>query len=182
MRRRLEHRSRRPFCHVNRWGRVACRTAVIIPIVLLGCCGIAKADERRDQAVEYNRDVRPILVENCFQCHGPDSASREAGLRLDHKAAAFAERDGSRAITPGKPTKSQVYQRIISSDDDKRMPPVDSGKTLSKQQVDILRRWIAQGAKYQAHWSFIAPQRPQPPSTSRARWVKIRSMRSCCPD
>ena len=137
-----------------------------------GFAATAKADDGQKRAVEYNRDVRPILSEKCFRCHGPDSASRQADLRLDNKDAAYAERDGSRAIVPGKLSESQVYLRITSSDDDERMPPVDSGKILSKQEIVTLRRWIAQGAEYQPHWSFITPQRPQLPTTSAALWAK----------
>ena len=126
-------------------GAVVCRTALIALIVQLGCSGLAttvEADDDQEPAVEFNQDVRPILAEKCFRCHGPDSASRQADLRLDNKDAAFAERDGSRAIVPGKPSKSQVYLRITSSVDDERMPPVESGMTLSKQEIVTLRRWI----------------------------------------
>ncbi|HVK57681.1 MAG TPA: DUF1549 domain-containing protein, partial [Candidatus Kapabacteria bacterium] len=114
--------------------------------------------------ISYNRDIRPILTENCFACHGPDSAARKAGLRLDSFKEATAERKDSKpAIIAGKPDESSVYLRIITTDEEDVMPPVKSKKTLTSQQKDLLKRWIAEGAKYEAHWSFIAPTRPEVP-------------------
>src|SRR5260221_10250191 len=101
---------------------------------------------------EYNRDIRPILAENCFACHGPDSAARKANLRLDQREVAFKKK----AIVPGKPEESEMIARIESQDDSEFMPPPDSHKKLTQQQKDRLRQWVAQGAEYQAHWSLIA--------------------------
>src|SRR3954467_14084400 len=104
---------------------------------------------RTDDKIEYNRDIRPILAENCFSCHGPDSASRKARLRLDqHDAAVKAG-----AIAPGKPRDSELVRRILSGDAKEIMPPPASHKKLSAAQKDMLKRWIAGGATYQAHWS-----------------------------
>lgn len=125
-----------------------------------------------DGAIRYNRDIRPILTENCFNCHGPDSASRKAGLRLDSFEAATAERKDSKpAIIPGKPDESSVIARVLTSDEDDVMPPVKSKKVLSSEQKELLRRWVAEGAKYEAHWSFIPPSKAAPPADDSG-WVR----------
>ncbi len=115
-------------------------------------------------AVEFNRDIRPILSDRCYQCHGPDAARRKADLRLDQEASAKADRDGVRAIVPGKKKASELYRRITAGDAAERMPPQKSGKTLSPAEVEALGRWIDQGAKWQPHWSFIAPKATSVPS------------------
>jgi hypothetical protein len=120
---------------------------------------------RGQQDVEFNRDVRPILADACFRCHGPDAAARQADLRLDDEKAAKSSRDGGPAIVSGKPDQSQLWRRITSTDADHRMPPADSGKSLSKEQIGTLRRWIDQGANWQRHWAFIPPTPPIPPES-----------------
>jgi mono/diheme cytochrome c family protein len=116
--------------------------------------------------LEYNRDIRPILAENCFACHGTDSAARKAGLRLDQRDSAIDKG----AIEPGKPDKSELVERINLPEDDKQaMPPAKSHKTLKPEQKEMLKRWIAQGAEYQAHWSLIPPHRPTVPDVP-AEW------------
>ncbi len=122
--------------------------------------------------VEFNRDIRPILSDHCYQCHGPDSAKRKAGLRLDQEAAVKAGRDGRQAIVAGDLDASVLYRRITSTDDDDRMPPVKSGKTLTKAQVELIGRWIAEGAKWQTHWAFIPPRRPAVPAVKRPLWAR----------
>jgi hypothetical protein len=117
--------------------------------------------------LSFNRDIRPILVENCFACHGPDSASRKAGLRLDQRELAVK----AGAITPGKPEESDLVRRIFAEPDD-RMPPLKSTKKLTDQQKDLLHRWVAEGAEYQPHWSYIAPVRPELPKVKKADWVR----------
>jgi mono/diheme cytochrome c family protein len=112
--------------------------------------------------VDFNRDVRPILAENCFACHGPDERARKAKLRLDNKEGALAERKGRAAVVPGKPSESELVARITATDDD-RMPPPDSGKNLSAAQIEVLRKWVGEGAEYQKHWSLMAPVRPAVP-------------------
>jgi mono/diheme cytochrome c family protein len=114
--------------------------------------------------VDFNRDVRPVLSENCFQCHGPDEKHRMAGLRLDTKDGAFAHRKTGDLIVPGDPGKSLLYQRISHADKAKRMPPPMADRVVSEKQIDAIRRWIEQGAKWQTHWAFTAPQRPEPPA------------------
>src|SRR5262245_57652978 len=97
------------------------------------------------QTIDFDRDVRPILSDNCFKCHGPDSAKRKAGLRLDTREGATADHDGHRAITPGNLGQSELNRRIVSDDSEERMPPAASGKSLTKTQIEVLRRWIEQG-------------------------------------
>ena len=115
-------------------------------------------------AVEFNRDIRPILSDRCYQCHGPDAARRKADLRLDQEVSAKADRDGERAIVAGKKEASELYRRTTAKDAAERMPPQKSGKTLSPVEIEILGRWIDQGAQWQPHWSFIPPKATEVPS------------------
>lgn len=118
-----------------------------------------------DEAVGYNRDVLPILADNCFQCHGFDKAQRKAGLRLDSAAGAMAVLEsGERAITPGKVAESGLIERILTTDADDLMPPKKTGKRLTAEQKETLRRWVEQGAKYEPHWAYIPPVRLELPS------------------
>ena len=111
-----------------------------------------------DGQVNFNRDIRGILSENCFHCHGPDDEARQADLRLDTQQGAIES-----AIVAGDPNASDLIDRITSDDVDLLMPPPDSERSLTPQQIKLLKQWIKSGAKYEAHWSFIPPQRPQPP-------------------
>jgi uncharacterized protein DUF1553/uncharacterized protein DUF1549/cytochrome c/concanavalin A-like lectin/glucanase superfamily protein len=128
----------------------------------------AAAPARGADKLEYNRDVRPILAENCFACHGPDSAARKADLRLDRRDDAIK----SKAYVPGKPDDSEMIDRITSDMTSRRMPPPKSGKKLTDAQKETLRRWVAEGAEYQPHWSLIPPKRSQPPAVKDAAWVR----------
>ncbi|MFO0823126.1 MAG: c-type cytochrome domain-containing protein [Gemmataceae bacterium] len=115
------------------------------------------------RVISFNRDVRPILAENCFACHGFDAKARKGKLRLDIPEGAFAERNGILPIKPGDLKQSEVWARIISQDPDLQMPPANSHKSLTFTQKETLRLWIEQGAKYQKHWSFesiVAPSVP----------------------
>jgi hypothetical protein len=116
--------------------------------------------------IVFNRDIRPILSENCFKCHGPDSASRQADLRLDHAQGALA------VIKPGHADASELIRRILSTDPDERMPPADSGKSLSDAQKQLLTKWVEQGARYQPLWAFIPPKRPALPQVDEADWIE----------
>ncbi len=108
-----------------------------------------------EQVIDYSRDIRPILSRHCFACHGPDDGTVEAGLRLDARDFALAKLDsGNFAIVPGKPAESEVLARVSSDDSSTVMPPRETGKTLSAEQIDLLKRWIDQGAPYARHWSF----------------------------
>lgn len=117
-----------------------------------------------EEGVTYNRDVRPILSDKCFACHGFDEKTREAGLRLDTAEGAYTDRDGTRAIVPGKPEESLLVKRIRSTDPSDKMPPPDSHKELTASEVEVLVRWIREGAAYQKHWAFEPPVSTQVPS------------------
>lgn len=118
-----------------------------------------------EQAVSYDRQIRPILSEYCFACHGFDSSARQADLRLDTREGALTSGNGD-AIVPGHPDDSQVIHRIFSSDETLQMPPSESKKPLSMQQKQLLRKWIQQGAHYEQHWAFVPPKRGNPPVIS----------------
>jgi hypothetical protein len=124
------------------------------------------------QTIEFNRDVRPILSENCFACHGPDKPKRKADLRLDNAEGAFADLGGHFALVAKKPEESAVYKRLTEKDPRRRMPPASTGKTLTARQIELIRRWIEQGAPYQKHWSLIAAKRPVPPKVADAKWPR----------
>ncbi len=124
-------------------------------------------------AIDFSRDIKPILSQACFACHGPDEASREAGLRLDRGDAALAQLDsGIRAVVPGQPEQSELFLRVTSNDDALRMPPAAAGHTLDKSQIDLLRRWILAGARYDDHWSFRPIAKPLPPATKNNAWPR----------
>src|SRR5688572_27195304 len=123
--------------------------------------------------VRYDRDIRPLLSDRCFKCHGPDSGSRQANLRLDRTEGATAEREGVRAFVPGDLAASELWRRVSSHDDAERMPPQASNKRkLSEDELDLVRRWIEQGATYEEHWSFVPPVRPAPPRIANASWPR----------
>ncbi len=133
-------------------------------VCLLGVTGVLTwlSQVSADEPLKYNRDIRPILAENCFACHGADSAARKADLRLDqHETAVEME-----AIVPGKPEQSELLARLMSDDHDLLMPPAETKKKLTTVEIETLRRWIAEGAEYEPHWSFIRPTRPNLPSES----------------
>ena len=117
-------------------------------------------------AVQFNRDIRPILTDNCFACHGPDVAKRKAHLRLDTRAGLFAEVSGDHVVLAGKPGDSLVFQRITTGDEDDLMPPPKSGKTLTAGQQDLIRQWIEQGASWEGHWAYQPVERPPVPAAS----------------
>jgi Protein of unknown function (DUF1553)/Protein of unknown function (DUF1549)/Planctomycete cytochrome C/F5/8 type C domain len=118
--------------------------------------------------VDFNREVRPIISEKCFACHGPDDAARKAKLRLDIRDVALKEREGVRAIVPGKPDDSELMVRILSKDPDEMMPPPKEHHEISPAEIDIFRRWITEGAPYAKHWAFEKPQRPAVPEINDA--------------
>lgn len=136
-------------------------------LLLIGAVVSAGA-VRGEDVPEYDRDIQPILADHCFACHGMDSTSREAELRLDQRDAALA----AGAIVEGQPEESELISRIFSNDPDLVMPPPQSKKELTDSQKDLLKRWIAAGATYQRHWSFIAPERPALPAVNDEVWVK----------
>lgn len=118
-------------------------------------------------SVSFNDDIRPILSENCYACHGPDAESREADLRLDIEAHAF-ESHGKYdpAIVRGNPAESPLYQRITTSDQDDVMPPPNSHKSLTNEQIELVAQWITEGAKWEGHWAFVQPVKPDVPEST----------------
>jgi hypothetical protein len=116
------------------------------------------------QQVQFNRDIRPILSDNCFKCHGPDRNMRKAKLRLDLAEEAYRAREDTTPIVPGKPSDSEVVRRILATDPDDLMPPPKTGKQLTPEQKRLIETWVAQGAKYEGHWAFTPPTRPPLPS------------------
>lgn len=141
--------------------------SLLLPLLFALMPVLASAQTSKPKAlppVDYNRDVRPILAENCFSCHGQDASKRQAGLRLDKAEGAIAKlASGQRAVTPGQVKTSALLARLVAKPP-LLMPPASTGKTLKPQQIAILRRWIAQGAHYAPHWAYISPQRPIVPT------------------
>jgi mono/diheme cytochrome c family protein len=143
---------------------------VLLFVVLASLAVGARATEPK---VDFNRDVRPILSDTCFTCHGPDDAKRKSGLRLDFKETAYKPaKSGKTAIVPGDAAHSELISRITTSDEDDRMPPAKTGKQLTKDQIEILKKWVAQGAAYRGHWAFESPVRPALPEVKNKTWAK----------
>lgn len=132
-------------------------------------------EERLPKEISYNFDVRPILSDKCFACHGPDENKRKAGLRLDIEKEAFKalkEHPSAHALVAGKPELSQVFLRIATKDTTQIMPPIESNLKLSIRDVSIIEKWIKQGAKYEKHWAFVAPVKPELPEIDDEKWPK----------
>ena len=142
------------------------RCTLIFSFALI-CSPFVRADELIPDKIEFNRTSGDSL-EHCFKCHGFDPKAREAERRLDIREGALADNGGVRAIVPGNLAESDAWLRISSKDRDEIMPPPKSGKTLTARQIAILKRWIEQGAEYQAHWSYAALQRPAAPQIAAA--------------
>src|SRR5262245_53027218 len=146
-------------------------TAVrFFPLLVLGAALVpaaARAGDPKPGRVEFNRDVRPILADKCFACHGPDKGHRKADLRLD---TADALKSG--AVAPGKPDESELIARVTTDRPARRMPPPKTGKTLTPAEVAVLRRWVEQGAEYQPHWSYAPPRRPPLPDVKDVAWAR----------
>jgi hypothetical protein len=130
----------------------------------------AAAGNKLRRIVEFNRDIRPILSNNCFVCHGPDNNLRKANLRLDREKGVLADRDGVRILVPGKPLESELYRRMTAAEPARRMPPAKSNKHPTPEQIELVRLWIEQGARYQPHWSLLAPRRPHIPAVMKTAW------------
>ena len=138
-------------------------------IVLLGLA-VTSPLAARDELVNFNRDIRPLLSDRCFKCHGPDEKERQAGLRFDQEEGAKSEAEsGGIPIVPGDLSRSLLIERITATDPDLRMPPPDSGKTLSPAEISKLKAWVKSGAQWSDHWAFITPSRPDVPKQVR-RW------------
>jgi hypothetical protein len=114
------------------------------------------------EKVQFNRDIRPILSDNCYLCHGPDKDQRKADLRLDTKEGLFSTIEDHRMLVPGHPEKSEIFLRMTVADETERMPQKKSNKKLTSSQIALVRKWIEQGAVWEGHWAFIKPIRPTP--------------------
>lgn len=125
-----------------------------------------------ESVVDFNQDIRPILSNTCFRCHGPDEAERKAGLRLDTRAGAMKDLDGVAAIVPGKPELSEMLARISAPDPDDVMPPPEAGERLSPSDVATIERWIRAGAPYAEHWAYVKPGQVIPPRLEDDAWVR----------
>ncbi len=151
----------RPFGYPVRWMGIGSAVMLtLVPLILI-------ADEGTPD-LDFNRDIRPILAENCFYCHGQDSNKRQGDLRLDLRESAIQPG----AIVPGDAPKSKLVQRMHATDPETMMPPPKSNRRLSAEQKQLLERWISAGAVYQSHWAFVAPVRPPVPAVTRQDWVR----------
>ncbi|HEX6963700.1 MAG TPA: DUF1549 domain-containing protein, partial [Lacipirellula sp.] len=143
------------------------RFRLLLPLITLAAFGAgahAAEQSAAEKPIRFSRDIRPILSQNCLLCHGQDETRQGGGVRLDERPLALAEADsGLLPIVPGKPDESELIARI-SAEDEMRMPPPDSHKTLTREQIELLTRWVAEGAEYEPHWSFIPLERPEVPA------------------
>jgi hypothetical protein len=148
--------------------------------VLLASCLVcaallqtANASDPKSERIDFSRDIRPILSNTCYACHGPSDDNREAGLRLHEKEGAFSKLEsGEVAVVAGDRKKSAMFQRISSTDEDEVMPPTDFDKKLTADQIELIGRWIDQGAEWRGHWSFIKPERPAPPAVTQEQFIR----------
>lgn len=150
--------------HISSPHLFRCQVVCLLAVLFLLFFSVSPAHSQAGK-LNFSRDIRPILSDKCFQCHGPDQTKQQSGLRLDDRDDALAPADsGSLAVVPGKPDESELLRRILTADDDLRMPPPAFPKSLTASEKQTLKRWIAEGAQYEGHWAFIAPQRPQVPA------------------
>jgi hypothetical protein len=149
--------------------RVPLLVVSCLAVTLAATFGVRAQGQPTAQPISFNRDIRPILSNNCFACHGPDEKKRETEFHFDTKEGAFAE-DG--IIVPGNAPQSMLVKRITNPDPEKRMPPPESGHSLTDKQISLLRRWIDEGAKWDTHWAYSAPVRPDLPSVKDAEWPR----------
>ena len=141
-------------------------------VLIFSLSAVTRADDLLPAVIDFNRDIRPILADTCYTCHGPDNNQRKAKLRLDQKEGLFRNRKDVRPVVAGDLTESELFARITSDDPDEKMPPPDSQRKLSAHQIALIKKWIEQGAKWQGHWAFIAPQRPALPKVKNEKWPR----------
>jgi hypothetical protein len=142
------------------------------PGSLLIVAAVLSSGGRVSAEISFNEDIRPILSNTCFACHGPDEAERKAGLRLDTREGAMEDRDGIQAIVPGDLEASELIYRITADDEDDLMPPRKFGKPLTPEQIETVRRWVAEGAPYERHWAYAKPMQPEVPVTKTGEWSR----------
>ncbi len=142
----------------------------ILVLLAFITCGPTGRTLTADDRIDFNRDIRPLLSDNCFSCHGPDDEAREADLRLDLREGLFGTAESPGPVQPGGVDQSELIRRISSDDPDERMPPPSSIKNLESPQIDLLKRWVSQGAPWEEHWAFRKPNRPELPLVTRDDW------------
>jgi len=158
------------------------RTLIVISFLFAGIILLSQACNNKSKEgaipdkISYNFDVRPILSDKCYACHGPDANKRKAELRLDIQDSAYAplkETKGAFALVPGKPEESEVFKRVSSTDPTYQMPiPESHLGALTEYEVGVIKKWIKQGAKYEKHWAFSTPVKPALPEVENKKWVK----------
>ena len=137
----------------------------LLILIFLSIAGWGRAQE-----IDFNRQIRPLLSDNCFKCHGPDQGKRKADLRLDTEEGLRAELDDQKLIVPGKPEESELYLRLVHEDEDERMPPQKTRLKLDPSEIELVKKWIAQGARWQEHWSLRPLENPAPPPAGESDW------------
>lgn len=151
------------------WGRSTAHVSILCAILTLLIVKPACCD---DGPISFSRDIRPILSDNCYACHGPDAKQRKAKLRFDRREGVFSPPSGSPVIFPGDPDKSVMVFRITHPNDDVRMPPPDQKRQLTQEQIALLSRWIEQGATWERHWVYTPPRRPAIPNIKNRAWAQ----------
>ena len=154
---------------------VSTRNIALAVLAFVGCRAFAAepvAQAPLPDKIEFNRDIRPILTENCYSCHGPDASQRKAELRLDTKDGLFNALKDIHPVIPQHPETSEIYRRITNDNADERMPEPKSGRRLAPRQIALIKKWIEQGAPWQGHWAFTAPIRPALPSMADEKWPR----------
>ena len=149
------------------WTRIGC---IGLIVVLFGLTTVLEPADA--EKLQFGRDIRPILSDKCYACHGPDPAVRQANLRLDTKEGAFSEPSGYPIIVPGEPENSELVLRITHENIDQRMPPQIANRRPTQKEIDTLIQWIAEGAEWEEHWVYKRPERVDPPAVENAAWVR----------
>ena len=149
----------------------------LLTLVLSGCNRNQQLDFQQalPEVIDFNFHIKPILSDRCFACHGPDDKARKADLRLDEEAFAFKVLDSLQdihTIKRGDLEKSELFQRVVSENDDQQMPPPESNLSLSDYEIELIKRWIEQGAEWKPHWSFIKPEKSALPKVEQTDWPK----------
>ncbi len=138
----------------------------------------APESARAARPIDFNRDIRPILSDNCYACHGPDKNKRKADLRLDTKAGLFSTIEDRTTVVPNHPEKSELFRRLVTDDKDERMPDPKSNKRLSAKQIALIQRWIEEGAAWKGHWAYLKPTRRNSLLRQTLQQLKIQSTSS----
>lgn len=150
--------------------RVSFWAKSLVVVSVLALVTVAPSEAKEKKSVDFNRDIRPLLSDRCFHCHGPAAKDRQADLRLDTEEGAIADLGGYKAIDRENPEESELLLRITAEDADERMPPAEANKDLSKEEIDLFRRWVKQGSQWAAFWAYVRPRRNEPPEAEREAW------------